>query len=253
MGRWAALVLSGLLLLLATAGCAGSINAESASSLVRGRPTTPPTTFSLQMNGAVQSLSDSLQKLAALLENPRYIDEGWKSEAVNLATQVELGYRQLEGLSPPEESLEKHAAAVRAVQDCQALTVYVFQGINKLDKGPFDEVKQRVDSCRNTLGVAVRAPGSIEEPRQPVKVEPARKEVQVRLKRNANLRGDPSTKNPVVATTRLGDTFTVIGRTARGDWLRVTNAKVKDAWIAAFLVEADGDLNSVPTIDQANP
>ncbi len=250
IGRWAALVGAGLLCLLAAGGCAGSTNAAAASSLVRARPTTPPATFALQMSGTVAGLADALDRLAGLFQNPRYLDETWKSEAVNLSTLVELGYRQLEGLAPPHDSQEKHAAAVRALQDCQTLTVYVFQGINNLDKGPFDEVKQRVDFCRDRLKLAVSAPGSIQEQRQPQSIEAARLEVQVRIKRDANLRAGPGTRFPVAATAKLGDTFTVTGRTAKGDWLQVTNAKVKDAWIAAFLLESGGDLSSVAVVDQ---
>lgn len=240
-----------LVLSAALVGCAGAINAETVTTMVRARPTIPPGNYALQMDGAVHALQSSLDKLALLLAEPHYFDDAWKSEAVNLATLVELGYRQLEGLVPPDAELAHHAEAVQAMQDCQTLTVYVFQGINNLDKGPFDEVNERVNFCRTKLGVATRAPGSIESRSQPVSLEAARQEVTVRAKRDANLRGGPSTKNPVVATARPGDTFTVTARTAKSDWLQITSDRVKTAWIAAFLVEADGDLNGLSVVDAA--
>ncbi len=245
--------LAGAVLLLLAAGCAGVTNAESATSLVRIRPTTPPATYDLQLTGTVSALSESLDKLSALLADPRYFDDTWKSTAVNLATLVELGYRQLEALAPPDEQQEQHAEAVQAVRDCQTLTVYVFQGISNLDKGPFDEVKERVDFCRSKLDLATRAPGSVESRSQPVSVEAARQAVQVRVKRDANLRGGPGTAHPRVATAAAGDTFTAVGRTAQGDWLQVSSERVKNAWIAAFLVQADGDLRTVAVVDATAP
>lgn len=244
--RWFVAVAAGLVLLFALAGCAGAINAESVTTIVQTRPTTPPDTYALQMAGSVHALQGALDKLSLLLAEPHYFDDAWKSEAVNLATLVELGYRQLEGLAPPEAEQRQHAEAVQALQDCETLTVYVFQGINNLDKGPFDEVKERVNFCRTKLDVATRAPGSVESQSQPVSLEAARHEVQVRVKRDANLRGGPGTTYPRVATAAPGDTFIVTGRTAKGDWLQITNDRVKTAWIAAFLVEVDGDPGSVP-------
>jgi hypothetical protein len=205
------------------------------------------------MSGTVRALRDSLDKLAVLLADPHYLDDAWRSDAVNLATLVELSYRQLEGLSPPDEQQEKYAAALHAVLECETLTVYVYQGINNLDRGPFDEVKRRVEFCRNNLDVATYAPGSEAARSRPVGLEAAGRGVHAKVKRDANLRGGPGTNNPRVATAALGDTLAVTGRTAKGDWLQVSNDKVKNAWIAVFLVEADGDLSSVPVIDQANP
>jgi hypothetical protein len=207
----------------------------------------------MQMSAAVQALTAALDRLAALLASPQYQDDAWKSDAVNHATRVELGYRQLEALSPPMESQEQHGAAVAAVQDCQTLAAYLFQGINNLDKQPFDEIKKRVDFCRTKLDVATRAPGSVEARSQPDLVEAARQEVRARAKRDANLRGGPGTSYPRVGTAAPGDTFTVVGRTAKADWLQVTGVKVKDAWIATFLVEVDGDLQAIPPPPAAIP
>ncbi len=242
-----------VLALLALAGCAGTTNAQSASSLVRARPTTPPETYTLQQNGAVTALRDALDKLAIRLADPHYFDDTWKSDAVNFATIVELGYRELEGLTPPDANREQHAQLVQAVQDCQTLTVYVFQGINNLDKGPFDEVKQRVDLCRDKLRVATDAPGSIEAQKQPANVEAARREISVTTKRDANLRGGPGTAYEVVGAARTWDKFTVVGRTAKGDWLQVNGDRARGWWIAAFLVEADGDLQAAPVITPSAP
>lgn len=238
--------LLGLLIVFALAGCAGATHAESASSILRARPTTPPDAYTLRADGAVAVMREALDKLAALLASPRYMDDMWKSEAVNLATQVERDYRQLDGLTPPTDKEAQHVAIIGAVQECQTLTVYVFQGINNLDKGPFDQVRQRVEACRSKLRAATAPPGSIEEPSPPAVVQAPAREIRAQANRDANLRSGPGTNYAVAATARNGDTFTVVGRTARGDWLRVTSARVADAWIAAFLVQADGDLASVP-------
>jgi hypothetical protein len=253
-GSSAAALAAGLLLRLIVAGCAGSTNAQAvSSSLVRARPTTPPETYALQMDAAVATLRDSLGRLSVLLLTPRYFDNAWKSEAIDQSTLVELGYRQVEGLTPPDKEQAKHAEALQALQDCQTLTVYVYQGINNLDKGPFDEITKRVASCRDQLDQALGATVSIEAQIQTAGAASAGSEVHARAKRGVNLRSGPGTNFSLAATAREGDTFTVTGRTQKSDWLQVTGEKVQSAWIAVFLVQADGDLNSVPVINQANP
>ena len=255
--RWvrrAGTLAAGITLVTVLAGCAGASQAESATSLVRARPTTSPNTYALQMAGAMYALRESLDQLSALLAEPRYLDDAWRSQAINLATLTELGYRQIEGLSPPADEQAQHAETVRAAEACQSLTAYVLQGINNLDKGPFDEVKERVDFCRSKLDAAARAPGSAESQRQPVSLEAARQSVHVRVKRDANLRSGPGTSYPRVATAAPGDTFTAIGRTGGGDWLEISNDKIKNAWIAVFLLEVDGDLTAIPVQqDQPSP
>jgi hypothetical protein len=241
-------IAAGLLIVLALAGCAGSTNAQTSSSLVRARPTTPPETYVLQFDGAVQSLAAALDRLAALFAAPHYLADTWKADAVNQATLVELGYRQVEGLTPPLPEQDQHASVVAAIQECQTLTVYVFQGINNLDRGPFDEAKKRVDFCRNKLRLATNAPGSLDEQSQPASVEPAQQEVRVTVKRGANLRGGPGTNYPVVGGAREGDEFTVTGRTEKSDWLQIAGPRGNRVWIAAFLVEAPGDLGKVPVV-----
>ncbi len=254
IGSTAAALAAGLLLLLVAAGCASSAGAAlTASSLVRARPTTAPETYKLQMDGAVHTLQDALGRLSALLADPHYFYDAWKSDVIDQSTLVERGYRQLEGLTPPGREQARHAQVLRAVQDCQTLTVYVFQGINNLDKSPFDEVTKRVGSCRTALDLATGAVRSLAAPSLPASFGTPHPEVHVRTKRDANLRGGPSTSYPVVAGVKEGDRFTVLGRTTKGDWLQVTGEKVQNAWIAVFLVQPDGDPNSVSVITQANP
>lgn len=234
----------GLLLLLA--GCAGEIGAMPASSLVMTRPTTSPETFALQMNAAVRAVDQALERVLGLLAEPRYLDDGWREEVVNAATLADLGYRQLEGLAPPDSQRKKHEAVIAALSGCQDLASFALKGINNLDKGPFDEVAARAAFCRAKLDVATRAPGSAEAHALPESLEAARQAVRLTVTRDANLRGGPGTSYARVATAAAGDQFTVTGRTEKGDWLRVTRGTVKDAWIAAFLGKIEGDLQRAP-------
>ena len=241
--RWAAVAAAGLLSLLA--GCAGEIAALPASSLVMARPTASPETFALQMNAAVTAADQALERLLGLLAEPHYLDDGWREQVVNAATLADLGYRQLEGLVPPDNQREKHEAAIAALNGCQDLASLALKGINNLDKGPFDEAAARAEFCRSKLGVAMRAPGSAEAQALPESIEAARQAVRFTVSRDANLRGGPGTSYPRVATAETGEQFTVTGRTAKGDWLRISGGQVKEAWIAAFLGKVEGDLQGV--------
>lgn len=198
------------------------------------------------MNAAVHAADRSLERVLDLLVEPHYLDDGWREDIVNAATIADLGYRQLAELVPPEDLREKHEAAVQALAGCQDLASFALNGINNLDRGPFDEIGARATFCRAKLEVATRAPGSAEARALPQSLEQARQAARLVVTRDANLRGGPGTSYPRVATAEPGDQFTVTGRTEEGDWLRVTGEKTKEAWIAAFLGRIDGDLDRVP-------
>jgi hypothetical protein len=200
------------------------------------------------MDNALGKADAALQQLSALLAEPQYFSDDWKSGVIEAATLVEIAYRQLEGLTPPVDQQAKHEAIVAGLGECAALTPGVFGGIKDRDKALFDDVKARVSSCWSKLGIATGARNPAPVDSQPPGHEAARQEVHARVVRNANLRGGPGTSYSRIGTARAGDTFTVTGRTAAADWLRVTNEAASTAWIAAFLVEADASLQAVPVV-----
>jgi serine/threonine protein kinase len=75
--------------------------------------------------------------------------------------------------------------------------------------------------------------------------------------RNAYLRSGPGTKYATTGSVPRGSSVVVLGRNAKGDWLRVrpvVNDPDSDAWIAAFLVRLPqgvriGDLNVIRAAD----
>lgn len=230
-------------------GCAGGVEAVPASSIVIARPTASPETFPLRMGAAVHAVDQALERVLGLLDAPHYLDDAWQEEIVNAATLADLGYRQLDELTPPDHQRERHEAAVQALGGCQDLASFVLKGISNLDKAPFDEVAARAAFCRTKLEVATRAPGSAEARALPESLEAARRTTRLVVLRDANLRGGPGTGYPRVATAAPGDQFTVIGRTENGEWLRISGEQVKDAWLAAFLARVDGDLLAAPVAE----
>ncbi|MDZ4764414.1 MAG: SH3 domain-containing protein, partial [Chloroflexota bacterium] len=69
----------------------------------------------------------------------------------------------------------------------------------------------------------------------------------------ARLRAAPSTQTgTVVGQMNIGAAANVIGKTAAGDWLQITDND-QTAWVAAFLGVVVGDLDSVPIVEIAAP
>lgn len=62
-----------------------------------------------------------------------------------------------------------------------------------------------------------------------------------------NVRSGPGTDTRIVATAYHGQVFSVIGRTALGDWLQVQNA-VYTGWIASPLVKTDIDIGELSIV-----
>jgi hypothetical protein len=63
-----------------------------------------------------------------------------------------------------------------------------------------------------------------------------------------NLREGPSTDFRRVGGAGNGDLFSVVGRSATGDWLLVENAAVR-GWAAAQLMNPNGDIMALPVIE----
>jgi hypothetical protein len=70
--------------------------------------------------------------------------------------------------------------------------------------------------------------------------------VTATVTQNANLRDGPSTDFAAVSSTSAGDQLTVLGQSDNGSWLQVRTDEGQVAWIAAYLVEIQGDVAAVP-------
>lgn len=62
----------------------------------------------------------------------------------------------------------------------------------------------------------------------------------------ANLRSGPGTSFTLVGTVERGTEFTIVGKNPAGDWWQVCCYNGQTVWIAAFLVDAGGPLDTVP-------
>lgn len=71
--------------------------------------------------------------------------------------------------------------------------------------------------------------------------------VSVNSSEMVNLRAEPSTNAAVLDTIRIGSLMRATGRNEAGDWILVQSARHR-GWIAAFLLIATGDLQSLPII-----
>ncbi|HKZ70035.1 MAG TPA: SH3 domain-containing protein [Anaerolineales bacterium] len=70
----------------------------------------------------------------------------------------------------------------------------------------------------------------------------------------AIVRSGPGTTFSAVKTVTLGQTFTVTGRTANNDWLRLTVPRLAgEAWVKASLGKVKGDLTTVPLAGTSSP
>jgi uncharacterized protein YraI len=65
-----------------------------------------------------------------------------------------------------------------------------------------------------------------------------------------SIRPRPSKDFGAIALAKVGETFTVTGRTADGLWLRVCCVRDTQAWLAAEFVDVAGSMQDVPAIEQ---
>jgi hypothetical protein len=67
------------------------------------------------------------------------------------------------------------------------------------------------------------------------------------LQAGVNVRSEPNTDSEAITTAYNGQVFSVIGRTALGDWIQVQNA-VYTGWMADFLLMANIDIGELPIV-----
>lgn len=65
-----------------------------------------------------------------------------------------------------------------------------------------------------------------------------------------NLRGGPGTGYPVITAAYLGECFKVVGRNSNSTWVQIRTLTGRRGWIVARLAEIDGELTSVPVMDE---
>ncbi len=68
-----------------------------------------------------------------------------------------------------------------------------------------------------------------------------------------NIRSGPGTVYPILGKARLNDSFTVLARTARGDWLQLCCIGGKEGWAAAQYLRLEGGSIDSVSIAQAIP
>lgn len=72
--------------------------------------------------------------------------------------------------------------------------------------------------------------------------------IDVTTNAGANLRTGPSTNFGVGGSVGNGETLSAIGQNTAGDWIQVLFDDTQRLWIADFLVNADGDLSTLPDV-----
>lgn len=60
------------------------------------------------------------------------------------------------------------------------------------------------------------------------------------------MRTGPSIAYPILGLANIGDTFSVVGRDATGQWLKVCCMRGSFAWVSANFVSVNAALNAVP-------
>jgi len=75
--------------------------------------------------------------------------------------------------------------------------------------------------------------------------------VQVTTRSSANVRSRPLANANVVASVRRGTDLMSDGVSQNGDWLRVVSEDNLPGWVSRDLVVAQGDLNTLPTLNGA--
>lgn len=77
--------------------------------------------------------------------------------------------------------------------------------------------------------------------------------VPIHASQGTNIRRQPSSTSPIIASLAAGQTVTANGRLADSSWIRVriSEAEGSIGWVAGDLVTTDGDLESLAVVDPA--
>ncbi|MEX1020999.1 MAG: SH3 domain-containing protein [Litorilinea sp.] len=129
------------------------------------------------------------------------------------------------------------------------------QGIPVPDAAASDETTAATDARLQDI-----SSGDLDNP-EPVLIPEVTAIVNTEGSR-ANVRSGPELNAPIVAKANPGDEFQVIGMSADGEWLQICcirgpldgdDEATETAWLAAVVVDVDGNTEVIPVVDSLLP
>jgi hypothetical protein len=102
-----------------------------------------------------------------------------------------------------------------------------------------------------TLGILIVSPTATPSPGPPSPTPEATATVAVLVEVaavNLNLRAGPATGQAILGNAAPGEQFTVVGRSANGNWLQVCCYREQRVWLSNAYVKLIGSVEGVPVV-----
>ncbi len=228
---------------------------------------TQATNYGGVLLGQFGALESVMGRYDELLNDPRLTAADWKILVGSQNKVIDLVYAAVSNMTPPEALKATHAAALDAVGDCLAARQTVQAAMDAVDANQLGKAAEQAKSCKTKLSAvetelnAIATANNIKLNEIPMTsgLERAAEAPAAAASGEAvtatgvvvdtsNLRAGPGTNYGKVGSLTKGAAITVIGRNEAGDWLVVQTPTIPQAWIAAFLLNGVGDVQSLPVV-----
>ena len=194
-----------------------------------------------------------------IVQNPENLNDGWFIDTTAIISAIRSKHAEIRAQVVPARFAAAHAELVTAMKHYDNAMVLILQAMGSLDGSKLqaaipeliagNAAVDRFNAGLEALGY-IRIPESeASNPTPNQSANPAASSC-TQATRSSNLRAGPGTNYSVVGNAQSGQCLTITGRTAAGDWYRLSSGH----WIAAFLVRNAPALDSIPVVEtvQAN-
>lgn len=215
---------------------------------------------------AYNNATDRLEnQFDAVIQNAENLNDGWFVDTTAIISGIRSMHGEIRAQVVPARFAAVHAELVTAMTHYDQAMVLILQAFGSLDGSKLqaaipeliagNAAVDRFNAGLEALGY-VRIPESEDStpnqsasPSATPSASPAASNC-TQATRSSNLRAGPGTNYGVAGSAQPGQCLTITGRTAAGDWYRLSSGQ----WIAAFLVRNAPALDSIPVIEavQAN-
>ncbi len=218
--------------------------------------------------GQFGALESVMGRYSELLNDPRLTANDWQILVNSQNKVIDLVYAGVSGMTPPDALKPTHAAALDAVSDCLAARKTVQTAMDTMDAKQLGQAAEQAKRCTTKLADvktelnAIATTNNIELNEIPMTsgLESAAEAPAAAVSSGeagtvtgvavdtSNLRAGPGTNYGKVGSLEKGASISVIGRNEAGDWLVVQTQAIPQAWIAAYLLNGVGDVQSLPVV-----
>ena len=247
-----------------------SVPSAPAAAPTPTRPAAAPTTeqgyidFLNRSADAYNNATDRLwNQFDAVIQNAENLNDGWFLDTTAIISGIRSMHGEIRAQVVPARFAAVHAELVTAMTYNDRAMILILEAFGSRDGSKLQAAIPELiagDAAIDRFNAGLEALGYIRVPESedstPIPNQSASPSANpgasscTQATRSSNLRSGPGTNYGVAGSAQPGQCLTITGRTAAGDWYRLSNGR----WIAAFLVRNAPALDGIPVIEavQAN-